>query len=176
MERKELLERLRAQIHTDGYDVSVGEWMALYKQNELDLHPEFQKFNCWSNAQKTRFIETLLLAIPQAPILIMQRPDGVWDVYDGLERLSTIFQFMGILKDASGNVVEPFALQNPAYLPLEGKRWELQDEPENSLNSAERFYLETANLPAKIILEMAYRFIAPKWFQQSVVTQPQFSH
>ena len=86
MERKELLERLRAQIHTDGYDVSVGEWMALYKQNELDLHPEFQKFNCWSNAQKTRFIETLLLAIPQAPILIMQRPDGVWVARKEMER------------------------------------------------------------------------------------------
>jgi len=48
---------------------------------------------CFRDAQKTRFIETLLLAIPQAPILIMQRPDGMWDVYDGLERLSTIWKW-----------------------------------------------------------------------------------
>ena len=50
MERRELLEKLRAQIHTDGYDMSVGEWIALYKQDELDLHPELHKFEEWSDS------------------------------------------------------------------------------------------------------------------------------
>lgn len=177
MDRRAQLELLRAQIDIARYDMSVGEWIVLYKNNEIDIHPELQKHNCWNNSQKTRFIELLLLGIPQKPILVMQRPDGVWDIYDGLEELSTIFQFMGLLKDACGQPVEPFVLENTTYLPaLEGKSWDLPEEPKHSFNSAEIFYLKGANLPAKIIMEMAYRLMAPNWFQQPVVRLPEFSH
>ena len=33
-------------------------------------------------------IESILLGIPLPPIFVSQRPDGVWDVIDGLQRLS----------------------------------------------------------------------------------------
>ncbi len=63
----------------------------LYTDNELDLHPEFQRFFRWKPSQKSRFIESLLIGIPIPSIFVYQREDGVWDVIDGVQRLSTIF-------------------------------------------------------------------------------------
>ena len=93
------IEARRREIRTDGYAMSIGEWVSLYEKGELDIHPEFQRFYRWSDTQKTNLIESILLGIPLPPIFVSQRSDGVWDVVDGLQRLSTIFQLLGILKD-----------------------------------------------------------------------------
>ena len=49
-----------------------------------------------------------MLNIPIPQIYVSQNEEGVWDVIDGVQRLSTIFQFMGILKDDEGKKIEPF--------------------------------------------------------------------
>lgn len=109
------------EIYTDNYPMSIGELANIYKDGELDLHPEFQREFRWTTFQKTRLIESLLLGIPIPPIFVVQRDDAVWDVIDGLQRLSTIFEFMGILKDDNGNLLSPFKLNATRFLPgLEG--------------------------------------------------------
>jgi len=97
----------RREIRTDQYAMSVSEWASLYENKEIDIHPEFQRFYRWNDVQKTNLIESILLGIPIPPIFVSQRTDGVWDVVDGLQRLSTIYEFMGILKDENGNNIGP---------------------------------------------------------------------
>lgn len=80
------IDAARADIRTDDYSMSIGEWLNLYNDGELDIHPEFQRFYRWDSAQKSRFIESLLLGIPIPPVFVAQRKDGVWDVVDGLQR------------------------------------------------------------------------------------------
>ncbi len=108
--REEIEDRRRA-INTDAYAMSIGELINLYRDDELDIHPEFQRFFRWSDEQKSRLIESLLLGIPIPSIFIQQRQDGVWDVIDGLQRLSTIFQLVGILKNEEGGIVDPLILR-----------------------------------------------------------------
>jgi len=99
--------------------------MSLYERGELDIHPEFQRFFRWTEGQKTALIESILLGIPIPSIFVSQRADGVWDVVDGLQRLSTIFQFLGILKDENGALVQPLSLSGTKYLPeLSGVKWD----------------------------------------------------
>ena len=120
------------EIHTDGYSMSLGELANLYKDGELRLHPEFQRQFRWTEKQKSNLIESILLGIPLPPIFVVQEKDSVWDVIDGLQRLSTIFEFMGILRDEKDNLVPPGILQKTKFLPsLENKRWE-DKERENS--------------------------------------------
>lgn len=118
----------RKDIRTDAYQMSVGEWISLYTNGDLDIHPEFQRLFRWSDEQKSNLVESLLLGIPLPTIFVSQREDGVWDVIDGLQRLSTIFQLVGILKDEAGRLVPPLRLRSTKYIPsLDGLSWE--DDP-----------------------------------------------
>jgi hypothetical protein len=115
----------RREIKTDGYPMSIREWVSMYERNELDIHPEFQRFYRWTAGQKAALIESILLGIPLPQIFVSQRTDGVWDVVDGLQRLSTIFQFMGILRGENGKCLDPLTLEGTKYLPaLKGMQWE----------------------------------------------------
>jgi len=80
------------EIHTDAYPMSIGELMTIYRDKDLDIHPEFQRFFRWSELQRAKFIESILLGIPIPSLFVSQRDDGVWDVVDGVQRLSTIFE------------------------------------------------------------------------------------
>src|SRR5688572_24146371 len=104
------IDSRRKEIKTDSYPMSIGELANLYKDHELDIHPEFQRFFRWSDFQKSRWIESVLLGIPLPSIFVAQREDGVWDVVDGLQRLSTLFQFMGLLRDQNDKPVKPLVL------------------------------------------------------------------
>ena len=87
------------EIHTENLSMSIGEVISMYNDGDLDIHPEFQRFYRWTLNQKSKLIESILLNIPIPSIFVAQRKDGVWDVVDGLQRLSTIFEFIGVLKD-----------------------------------------------------------------------------
>lgn len=121
----EEVEAGRKDIRTDDYAMSIGEWVSMYKDEELDIHPEFQRFFRWTDEQKSNLIESILLGIPLPPIFVSQRGDGVWDVIDGLQRLSTILQLMGLLEDHKGDIQPPLTLSKTKYLPsLEGVSWD----------------------------------------------------
>ena len=92
------IETARTEIVSDGYEMSVGEILNLYRDNEITINPEYQRLFRWDESSKTRFIESLLLGIPIPPIFVFQEENGVWELIDGLQRLSTIFQFAGILR------------------------------------------------------------------------------
>ena len=54
----------RQKIASDGYPMSIGELTNLYRENELIIRPEFQRFFRWNATQKSRLVESLLLGIP----------------------------------------------------------------------------------------------------------------
>ncbi|MEQ9439737.1 MAG: DUF262 domain-containing protein [Cyclobacteriaceae bacterium] len=148
----EIVER-RNEIRTDDLSMSIGEWQSLYENSEIDIHPEFQRFYRWSPNQKSNLIESILLGIPIPPIFVSQRKDGVWDVVDGLQRLSTLYEFFGILKDENRKVKPPLILEKTKYLPaLEGKKWNDEADQENSLNQEQRLLIKRSKLSVSIIL------------------------
>ena len=144
---------MRKEIRTDGYAMSIGEWVSLYENKEIDIHPEFQRFFRWTINQKSNLIESILLGIPIPPIYVSQRKDGVWDVVDGLQRLSTLYQFLGILKDDNGNNISPLILEKTKYLPLlEGKKWNDPDDQKNSLTTEQRLLIKRSKIDVSIVL------------------------
>lgn len=152
MALQEEIESRAKKIHTDGYSLSIGELMSLYKENEIDIHPEFQRFFRWSPIQKTKLIESILLGIPIPPIFVSQREDGVWDVIDGLQRLSTIFEFAGILRDSAQKEKPPSVLSGTEYLPsLEGKYWQNDSDQQNSFDQTQRLFIKRSKLGVQII-------------------------
>ena len=148
------IDNRRRLIKTDSYSMSIGELMNLYQSKELDLHPDFQRFFRWTEEQKTKLIESILLGIPLPPVFVSQRADGVWDVIDGLQRLSAIFQFAGILQDADGKLLPPLKLLRAKYLTsLEDMVWEKKEgEAGNELSSQQRIDIKRSKMDVNIIL------------------------
>ena len=141
----------RTEIVADGYEMSIGEVMNLYRDKELFITPEFQRLFRWDVSRKTKFIESLLLGIPIPPIFVFQRDDGVWELVDGLQRLSTIFEFTGILKNEDGDIQALSTLEGTRYLPsLTGTRWE-SDDDEKSLPGHLQIEIKRARLRVEIL-------------------------
>lgn len=155
----------RTEFKSDSYPMSIGELVSLFERNEIVINPDFQRFFRWTDTQKSRFIESLLLGIPIPSIFVFQREDGIWELVDGLQRVSTILQFMG-----KHPIKPPLILQATKHLPsLQGMTWgddsnedtedlELGDKEQDqsevikTLPKALKLYLKRAKLNLSIIL------------------------
>lgn len=118
------IKAARKKVVTDGYEMSLGEIISLYKSDELVIDPAFQRLFRWDDERKTRFIESLILGIPIPPIFVYQDENGVWELIDGLQRLSTVLQLTGDLDGSAADELGPLVLNGTRFLPsLDGKRW-----------------------------------------------------
>jgi len=149
---QQVLEASR-QISTDSYSMSVGEFISMYKGGEVEIHPDFQRFFRWTDFQKSRFIESLLLGLPVPPLFVAQNPDSTWDLVDGLQRVSTILQLTGDLKTREGENATPLVLTSTRYLPdLKNKVWLSPTEPNHELSNEIKLRIRRARLDVKIVL------------------------
>lgn len=147
---EEEIEIKKTEFKTESYPMSIGELANLYQSGEVEINPEFQRYFRWSDQQKTRLLESLFLGIPIPSIFVYQRDDGVWELVDGLQRVSTILQFMGVLKGK-----DPLILHSTKYLPhLENLVWENYEEKEDlfELSSSLKLKFKRLKLDFSIIL------------------------
>ncbi|HTN37108.1 MAG TPA: DUF262 domain-containing protein [Arachidicoccus sp.] len=150
MSLQEEIETKSKEIHTENLSMSIGEILSMYSDGDLDIHPEFQRFYRWSDNQKSKLIESILLNIPIPSIFVAQRTDGIWDVVDGLQRLSTILEFIGVLKNNDHRVLAPLKMTKTNILPsLENKIWNTEDQ--NSFTEAQQRYFKRSRLNFVII-------------------------
>ncbi|MBA3284493.1 MAG: DUF262 domain-containing protein [Nitrosopumilus sp.] len=116
----EQVNNAKKEFITDGYSMSIGELLSMYKEEEIIIDPDFQRAFRWSVTQQTRFIESILIGVPIPSIFVFQNANGKWEVVDGVQRLSTIFQFVGVLKgkDKEGEDLKPTILEDTKDLPF----------------------------------------------------------
>jgi len=121
----------RQEYVTDGYSMSIGEIVSNYKEGEIKINPDFQRKFRWPTRLRSRLIESILIGVPLPSIFVYQTEKGLWEVVDGVQRISTILEFMGELKDENGNKLPASVLSKTKMLPsLESMTWEqLPKEP-----------------------------------------------
>lgn len=147
------LNTARRKVVTDGYEMSLGEVASLYKSGELIIDPNYQRLFRWEESQKTRFIESLLLGIPVPPVFVFQRDSGVWELIDGLQRISTVLQLMGDLRFPDGGLYEPLILGGTNLLPgLAGMKWsKVGEEDQDAFNTALQLEIKRSRLRVEIL-------------------------
>src|SRR2546422_3197477 len=123
------IDEAQRLVKTDAYQMSVGEVVNMYKDDEFIINPDFQRLFRWEIGQKSKLIESLLLGIPLPSIFVFEQEDSKWELIDGLQRISTLLEFMGELKDpVTGELKPPTALVATKYLPsLDRAVWEKSD-------------------------------------------------
>lgn len=82
------------EIRTEAVDFSFGELLNLHRDKEIVIQPEYQRLFRWSNEQRSRLIESILLRLPIPPIFLIENEWGGLELIDGLQRTSSVLQFL----------------------------------------------------------------------------------
>lgn len=110
---------------------------------DYKLNPEYQRRKRWDNGRKSRLIESFIMNVPLPPIFLYEYDYSKFEVMDGLQRLTSIYDFY------NGN----FALECLEYWKeLDGKKY--NELPEEIQKGIDRRYIssiilleETAKTP-----------------------------
>lgn len=95
--------------------VLVDQLVERIRHDEIDLAPDFQRMRgIWKPVNKSRLIESLLLRIPIPVFYVAADIDDNWEVVDGVQRMSTLYDY----------VTDQFALGGLEYrVEFNGKRF-----------------------------------------------------
>ncbi|RKZ73559.1 MAG: DUF262 domain-containing protein [Gammaproteobacteria bacterium] len=114
------------RIRVDAKVFSVRNMIDMINDGDLQLAPDFQRRQVWTQKQKSRLIESLLLHIPLPAFYFSADDDGKMLVVDGLQRLSAIYDYVKSSKNG-------YKLDRLEYLQkevgkkyfkeIEGTRW-----------------------------------------------------
>lgn len=136
-------KRGEIRIVTEQARYPVKSIKSMLDGGDYKLNPEYQRRKRWDNGRKSRLIESFIMNVPLPPIFLYEYDYSKFEVMDGLQRLTTVFDFY------SGN----FALEDLGYWKeLEGKKYD--ELPEEIQKGIDRRYIssivlleETAKTP-----------------------------
>ena len=95
---------------------SLRHLIDMIAEGDLDLAPDFQRRLVWKPRQRWNLIESLLLGIPLPSFYLNENISGRLQVVDGVQRLTTIFDFV---------YRKAFALGSLGYLhEMEGRKFD----------------------------------------------------
>src|ERR1043166_1123271 len=157
---KDEIENAQRLVKTDAYQMSIGEVVNMYKDKEFVINPDFQRLFRWEIGRKSKLIEFLLLGIPLPSIFVFEKEDSKWELIDGLQRISTLLEFMGELHDpATGQLRPPTALVSTKYLTsLDKAVWEKSEQvadvlidEQNALTGPQQLAIKRSRLSVEIL-------------------------
>lgn len=126
---------LREEIHNAvvfTIDWSVGSLLDQLQRETIDLQPQYQRRDAWTQIKKSRLIESLILGLPVPQLVLAERPEskGSFIVLDGKQRLTALLQFTGGMPSSHYNA---FRLRDlPVLTELNGVAFEqLSDAPQD---------------------------------------------
>ena len=115
----------KPKINLDKNDRSLAEFNRWFEKGRLNVDPEWQRKYVWDNKRASKLIESFLIDLPVPVIYLSMNDEGTYEVIDGLQRLTSVFNFFG----------NKFKLQSLELLPeLNGKFFkELDTEIQSKL-------------------------------------------
>lgn len=105
----EIIDSKIEQVRTKSLDLSFNEILDMYKDDEFEIAPNYQRLFRWPEEKESQFIESLILEMPIPPIYVIEKEESVYELIDGLQRISTYLHFRGVLESVEGKE-EPLTL------------------------------------------------------------------
>ncbi|WP_454839189.1 DUF262 domain-containing protein [Pseudomonas hormoni] len=92
-----------ASISLSSKVVALDTVLRRIRNKTIKLAPNFQRNFVWDTKRKSLLIESMMLRIPLPMFYVSEDKDGIWEVVDGLQRLTTIRDFvLGVDGDGKG--------------------------------------------------------------------------
>lgn len=130
-------------IRVDTKTFSIEQINQMINDGDIDLSPDFQRGFVWTDiTRKSRLIESLLLRIPIPVFYFSQDEQGVFQVVDGVQRLTVINSFMN----------DKFKLKNLEYLKECNNKWyKKNDDKNDNLDSMFRRRIQQTQIYVNVI-------------------------
>lgn len=130
-------------IRVDTKTFSIEQINQMITDGDIDLSPDFQRGFVWTDiTRKSRLIESLLLRIPIPVFYFSQDEQGLFQVVDGVQRLTVINSFMN----------NKFKLKNLEYLTECNNKWyNKKNDKDNSLDSMFRRRIQQTQIYVNVI-------------------------
>lgn len=133
MNLNKMWKQLKTNASTENVLMTVSDIVNYYSRGRININPSYQRSYRWTNEQKTKFIESLLLKYPIPPIITIKTENDLglaeYEIIDGVQRLSTIFEFMKV-KPVDGQYVDNInqkldKLEGAnSFIEINGKDWD----------------------------------------------------
>ncbi len=133
MSLNKIWKQLKNNASTENVLMTVSDIVNYYRRGRVNINPSYQRNYRWTNEQKTKFIESLLLKYPIPPIITIKTENDLglaeYEIIDGVQRLSTIFEFMRV-KPKQGEYVDNVnqklkKLEGAnSFIEINGKDWD----------------------------------------------------
>lgn len=126
-------KELRNTANTENVLLTISEIVKFYERGRININPAYQRNYRWGNEQKTKFIESLILKYPIPPIITIktENDNGLYnyEIIDGVQRLSTIFEFVHAKSKTGEKIVNEFqklkTLEGATeFTDINGKDWD----------------------------------------------------
>ena len=82
-----------ARVITENGSIKLPLLNGMFKTNNYILQPNYQRRITWNNKKRSKLIESFIMNIPVPPVFLYETDFGVYQVMDGLQRISTIIDF-----------------------------------------------------------------------------------
>ena len=92
-EINEKYKKGEVRIITEQARYPLNTIVNMVKSDDYILNPEFQRRHRWDVTRKSRLIESFIMNVPIPPIFLYETEYSVYEVMDGLQRLTAISQF-----------------------------------------------------------------------------------
>jgi hypothetical protein len=74
-------------------DRSLAELHRWYRSGRLIIDPEWQRSYVWDNKRASKLVESFLMDIPIPVVYLAKTDQGKYEVIDGVQRLTSVFNF-----------------------------------------------------------------------------------
>jgi Protein of unknown function DUF262 len=85
------------QASMQSLDLSFNELLDMHEASELNITPDYQRLFRWTEGQRSRLVESLLLEMPVPPIFVIEEEESTYQLIDGLQRISSYLHLRGKL-------------------------------------------------------------------------------
>ncbi len=119
-------KRGEIRIVTEQARYPIKSIKSMLDSGDYKLNPEYQRRKRWNIGKKSRLIESFIMNVPLPPIFLYEYEYSKFEVMDGLQRLTSIFDFYN----------DKYALEDLEYwTELEGKKYsELPSEIQKGID------------------------------------------
>ncbi|MEJ3966484.1 DUF262 domain-containing protein [Citrobacter braakii] len=110
--------------------VALDTVLRRIKNKTIKLAPDFQREYVWDIKRKSQLIESMMLKIPLPMFYVSEDRNGIWEVVDGLQRLTTIKNYvLGDDNDGKGFKLKGLEFWSDIYDGLDF--FNLEKQPSN---------------------------------------------